>query len=131
MDSMPETTAEDVADDFQIEREALGPALALANTAKAAAAIAASHLAKKLCPCASAQKRATIEPGRAPRATTLEALAKLKGVVRPDGTVAAGNASGVNDGACALLLANGKKGRPASTDLVALAPAWSAWPWPA
>jgi acetyl-CoA C-acetyltransferase len=41
-----------------------------------------------------------------PRATTLESLAKLKGVVRPDGTVTAGNASGVNDGACALLLAN-------------------------
>ena len=41
-----------------------------------------------------------------PRATTLEALAKLKGVVKPDGTVTAGNASGVNDGACAVLLAS-------------------------
>ena len=48
-----------------------------------------------------------------PRETSLEALAKLKGVVRPDGTVTAGNASGVNDGACALLLAS-ERGRPST-----------------
>ena len=47
-----------------------------------------------------------VERDEHPRATTLEALAKLKGVVRPDGTVTAGNASGVNDGACALLIAS-------------------------
>ena len=63
-----------------------------------------------------------------PRDTSLEALAKLKGVVRPDGTVTAGNASGVNDGACALLLAD--EATPPST-ASRRAPAWSAWPPPA
>ena len=107
IDSMPET-AENVADDFQIEREAQDR-MALASQQKAAAAIAAGHLAREIAGVTIAQKKGepiTVLQDEHPRATTLETLAKLKGVVRPDGTVTAGNASGVNDGACALLLAN-------------------------
>ncbi|WP_212644832.1 3-oxoadipyl-CoA thiolase [Delftia sp. PE138] len=107
VDSMPET-AENVADDFKIEREAQDR-MALASQQKAAAAIAAGYLAKEIVPVSIAQKKGdaiVVSQDEHPRATTIEALAKLKGVVRPDGTVTAGNASGVNDGACALLLAN-------------------------
>lgn len=107
VDSMPET-AENVADDFRIEREAQDR-MTLASQEKAAAAIAAGHLAREIVPVSIAQKKGdpiVVSQDEHPRATTIEALAKLKGVVRPDGTVTAGNASGVNDGACALLLAN-------------------------
>lgn len=107
VDSMPET-AENVADDFKIEREAQDR-MALASQEKAAAAIAAGYLAKEIVPVSIAQKKGdpvVFSQDEHPRATTIEALTKLKGVVRPDGTVTAGNASGVNDGACALLLAN-------------------------
>jgi 3-oxoadipyl-CoA thiolase len=107
VDSMPET-AENVADDFKIEREAQDR-MALASQQKAAAAIAAGYLAKEIVAVSIAQKKGDpiiVSQDEHPRATTIEALAKLKGVVRPDGTVTAGNASGVNDGACALLLAN-------------------------
>ncbi|MDR3067441.1 MAG: 3-oxoadipyl-CoA thiolase [Comamonas sp.] len=107
VDSMPET-AENVADDFRIEREAQDR-MALASQEKAAAAIAAGHLAREIVPVSIAQKKGdpiVVSQDEHPRATTIEALARLKGVVRPDGTVTAGNASGVNDGACALLLAN-------------------------
>lgn len=107
VDSMPET-AENVADDFKIEREAQDR-MALASQQKAAAAIAAGYLAKEIVNVTIPQKKGdaiVVSQDEHPRATTLEALAKLKGVVRPDGTVTAGNASGVNDGACALLLAN-------------------------
>ncbi|MDH1902822.1 3-oxoadipyl-CoA thiolase [Comamonas aquatica] len=107
VDSMPET-AENVADDFKIEREAQDR-MALASQQKAAAAIAAGYLAQEIVHVTIPQKKGdaiVVSQDEHPRATTLEALAKLKGVVRPDGTVTAGNASGVNDGACALLLAN-------------------------
>ena len=107
VDSMPET-AENVADDFKIERAAQDR-MALASQQKAAAAIAAGHLAREIVPVTIPQKKGdpiVVSQDEHPRATTLEALAKLKGVVRPDGSVTAGNASGVNDGACALLLAN-------------------------
>lgn len=107
VDSMPET-AENVADDFKIEREAQDR-MALASQQKAAAAIAAGYLAQEIVNVTIPQKKSDaiiVSQDEHPRATTLEALAKLKGVVRPDGTVTAGNASGVNDGACALLLAN-------------------------
>jgi acetyl-CoA acetyltransferase family protein len=63
----------------------------------------------EICPVTLPQKKGepiVVSQDEHPRATSLEALAKLKGVVTPDGTVTAGNASGVNDGACALLLAN-------------------------
>lgn len=112
VDSMPET-AENVADDFRIERAAQDR-MALASQQKAAAAIAAGYLAKEIVPVSIAQKKGDpviVSQDEHPRATTLEALAKLKGVVRPDGTVTAGNASGVNDGACALLLANEEAAR--------------------
>ncbi|MFG0673666.1 3-oxoadipyl-CoA thiolase [Delftia sp. WSY_7] len=112
VDSMPET-AENVADDFKIEREAQDR-MALASQQKAAAAIAAGYLAKEIVSVSIAQKKGdaiVVSQDEHPRTTTIEALAKLKGVVRPDGTVTAGNASGVNDGACALLLANEEAAR--------------------
>jgi len=107
VDSMPET-AENVAVDFQIEREAQD-LMAYNSQLRAAAAIKAGHLAREICPVVIPQKKGdpvVVDTDEHPRATTLEALAKLKGVVRPDGSVTAGNASGVNDGACALLLAD-------------------------
>ena len=112
VDSMPET-AENVDDDFRIEREAQDR-MALASQQKAAAAIAAGHLAQEIVPVTIAQKKGdpiVVSQDEHPRATTLEALAKLKGVVREGGTVTAGNASGVNDGACALLLASEEAAR--------------------
>jgi len=107
VDSMPET-AENVAVDYKIERAAQDK-MALASQQKAAAAIAAGHLAREIVPVHIAQKKGdaiVVDTDEHPRATTLEKLAALKGVVRPDGSVTAGNASGVNDGACALLLAD-------------------------
>ncbi|MDO9202321.1 MAG: acetyl-CoA C-acyltransferase, partial [Hydrogenophaga sp.] len=107
VDSMPET-AENVATDFKIERDAQDR-MALASQTKAVAAIQAGHLAREICAVTIPQKKGdalVVDTDEHPRSTTLEALAKLKGVVRPDGTVTAGTASGVNDGACALLLAD-------------------------
>ena len=107
VDSMPET-AENVAQEFGIERAAQDR-MALASQSKALAAQQAGHLAREIVPVHIAQKKGetlVVDQDEHPRATSLEALARLKGVVRPDGTVTAGNASGVNDGACALLLAD-------------------------
>ncbi len=107
VDSMPET-AENVATDFKIEREAQDR-MALNSQLRAVAAQQAGHLAREICPVSIPQKKGDaliVDTDEHPRATSIEALAKLKGVVRPDGTVTAGNASGVNDGACALLLAD-------------------------
>ncbi|SFD45528.1 3-oxoadipyl-CoA thiolase [Paracidovorax konjaci] len=107
VDSMPET-AENVADDHGIEREAQDR-MALASQQKAVAAQRAGHLAREITPVTIAQKKGdaiVVDQDEHPRETSLEALAKLKGVVREGGTVTAGNASGVNDGACALLLAD-------------------------
>ena len=107
VDSMPET-AENVATDFKIEREAQDR-MALASQQKAVAAQQAGCFDAEITPVTIAQKKGdpvVVSQDEHPRATSLEALAKLKGVVRPDGTVTAGNASGVNDGSCALLLAS-------------------------
>src|SRR5690554_7368734 len=107
IDSMPET-AENVAQDFGIEREAQDR-MALASQEKAAAAQKAGILAEEITPVEVPQRKGDpviVKDDEHPRQTSLEALARLKGVVRPDGTVTAGNASGVNDGACALLLAD-------------------------
>ena len=107
VDAMPET-AENVATDFGIGREAQDR-MALASQTKAVAAQQAGHLAREICAVTIAQKKGdalVVEQDEHPRETSLEALARLKGIVRPDGTVTAGNASGVNDGACALLLAD-------------------------
>ena len=107
VDSMPET-AENVATDYKIEREAQDK-MALNSQMKAVAAQKAGHLAREITPVTIAQKKGdavVVDKDEHPRETSMESLAKLKGVVRPDGTVTAGNASGVNDGSCALLLAN-------------------------
>ncbi len=107
VDSMPET-AENVATDYGIEREAQDR-MAFASQRNAVAAQQAGHLAREITPVSIAQKKGDaliVDTDEHPRSTSMEALAKLKGVVRPDGTVTAGNASGVNDGACALLLAD-------------------------
>jgi len=107
VDSMPET-AENVANDFGIEREAQDR-MALASQLKAVAAQQSGFFDAEITPVTIAQKKGDpiiVSKDEHPRETSLEALARLKGVVRPDGSVTAGNASGVNDGACALLLAS-------------------------
>ena len=107
VDSMPET-AENVAVEFKIEREAQD-LMAMNSQLRAVAAQQAGHLAREITPVLIPQKKGdplVVDSDEHPRPTSLEALAKLKPIVRPDGTVTAGNASGVNDGACALLLAN-------------------------
>ena len=108
VDSMPET-AENVATDFNINR-ADQDAFALRSQQRWAAAQAAGFFDGEISPVSIPQKKGdpvVVSADEHPRPeTTAEALAKLKGVVRPDGTVTAGNASGVNDGACALLLAS-------------------------
>jgi 3-oxoadipyl-CoA thiolase len=107
VDSMPET-AENVATDFKIEREAQDR-MALASQMKAVAAQKAGFFDAEITPVTIAQKKGdpiVISKDEHPRETSMETLAKLKGVVRPDGTVTAGNASGVNDGAVAMILAS-------------------------
>jgi acetyl-CoA C-acetyltransferase len=109
VDSMPET-AENVAQDFNISRGDQD-LMALASQIKAIAAQEAGWLDGEIAPVAVPQKKGdlvVVSRDEHPRQTTLEALAKLNPVVRPDGSVTAGNASGVNDGACALLLASEK-----------------------
>ena len=106
VDAMPET-AENVATDYNISR-ADQDLFAAASQAKAAAAQQNGIFAHEITPVMVPQKKGetlAVSQDEHPRLTSIEALAKLKGVVRPDGTVTAGNASGVNDGACALLLA--------------------------
>ncbi|WP_205191746.1 3-oxoadipyl-CoA thiolase [Burkholderia sp. LMG 13014] len=107
VDSMPET-AENVAVDYNISR-ADQDLFALRSQQKAARAQQDGTLAEEIVAVTIPQKKGdpvVVSRDEHPRETSLEALAKLKGVVRPDGSVTAGNASGVNDGACALLLAN-------------------------
>jgi 3-oxoadipyl-CoA thiolase len=107
VDSMPET-AENVADDFKVSREDQD-LFAWRSQAKAAAAQKAGYFAAEIVPVAVPQRKGDalhVTVDEHPRETTLEALAKLKPVVRPGGSVTAGNASGVNDGACAVLLAS-------------------------
>ncbi len=112
VDSMPET-AENVAVDYQIS-SADQDAFAVASQNKAAAAQANGVLAEEIVPVSVPQKKGetvTVLQDEHPRSTSVEALAKLKGVVTPEGSVTAGNASGVNDGACALLLADEEHAR--------------------
>ncbi len=107
VDSMPET-AENVATEFGIEREAQDR-MALRSQQRALAAQNSGFFDAEIVPVTIAQKKGdpiVVSRDEHPRETTYEALARLKGVVRADGTVTAGNASGVNDGACALLLAD-------------------------
>ena len=107
VDAMPET-AENVATDYNISREDQDK-MALGSQLKAVAAQKAGYLDAEITPVIIAQKKGdaiVVSRDEHPRETSMESLARLKGVVRPDGTVTAGNASGVNDGACALLLAD-------------------------
>ncbi len=106
-DSMPET-AENVADDYKVNREDQD-LFALRSQEKAAAAQANGQLAEEIVAVSIAQRKGDpiiVDKDEHPRATTLEKLASLRPIVRADGTVTAGNASGVNDGACAILLAS-------------------------
>ncbi|GAB3489682.1 3-oxoadipyl-CoA thiolase [Curvibacter fontanus] len=106
-DSMPET-AENVADEYKINREDQDK-MALASQLKAVAAQKAGYFDAEITPVSIAQKKGdaiVVSRDEHPRETSMEALAKLKPIVREGGTVTAGNASGVNDGACALLLAS-------------------------
>jgi 3-oxoadipyl-CoA thiolase len=107
VDSMPET-AENVATDYKVSREDQD-AFAVRSQQKASRAQKDGTLAQEIVPVSIAQKKGDpvlVSQDEHPRETSMEALARLKGVVRPDGTVTAGNASGVNDGAAALLLAD-------------------------
>jgi acetyl-CoA C-acetyltransferase len=107
VDSMPET-AENVAAEFGIDRAAQDR-MALASQLKAVAAQQSGFFDAEIVPVTLPQKKGepvVVSRDEHPRETHLDALAKLKPIVRPDGTVTAGNASGVNDGACALLLAS-------------------------
>jgi acetyl-CoA acyltransferase len=107
VDAMPET-AENVATDYKVSRTDQD-LFAVASQNKAAAAQKNGILAQEITPVVIQQKKGdpvTVSQDEHPRATSVDALAKLKPIVRPDGTVTAGNASGVNDGACALLLAS-------------------------
>jgi 3-oxoadipyl-CoA thiolase len=107
VDPMPQT-ADNVADDYKVSR-ADQDAFALRSQQRTAAAQAAGFFAEEIVPVRVAHKKgeAVVEHDEHPRAdTTLEALTKLKPVNGPDKTVTAGNASGVNDGAAALILAS-------------------------
>jgi acetyl-CoA C-acetyltransferase len=108
VDSMPET-AQNVADDFNISR-ADQDLFALRSQTRAARAQQDGTLAQEIFPVMLPQKKGdpvAFDVDEHPRLSSLETLARLKGVVRIDGSVTAANASGINDGACALLLASG------------------------
>jgi acetyl-CoA acyltransferase len=107
VDSMPET-AENVADDYHVSREDQD-AFAVRSQARASAAQANGRLAREITPVTIPQRKGdaiVVDKDEHPRATTMDALAKLRPIVRPDGTITAGNASGVNDGAAALIIAS-------------------------
>jgi acetyl-CoA acetyltransferase family protein len=106
-DTMP-STGENVAEEFRVSREDQD-AFALRSQEKAAAAQANGRLAAEIVPVEILQRKGDpviVDKDEHPRSTSMEALAKLKPIVRPDGTVTAGNASGVNDGAAALIIAS-------------------------
>lgn len=112
VDSMPET-GENVATEWKVSREDQD-AFALASQQKAAEAQANGRLAAEIAPVAIPQKKGdaiVFDRDEHPRATSADALAKLKSVVRHDGTVTAGNASGLNDGAAAMLIASNAAAR--------------------
>lgn len=107
VDSMPET-AENVAEDFKISREDQD-AFALRSQTRAAAAISSGRLSREITPVTIPQRKGdprVVDTDEHPRATTLDKLAALRAPFRSGGSVTAGNASGVNDGAAALVLAS-------------------------
>jgi len=106
-DTMP-STGENVAQEFQVSREDQD-AFALRSQQRAAAAQANGRLAAEIVAVEIPQRKGEpllVDRDEHPRATSMEALAKLRPIVRPDGTVTAGNASGINDGAAALIIAS-------------------------
>ena len=112
VDSMPET-AENVADEFGVDRDDQD-AMALRSQLRAVEAQKRGFFDAEITPVTIPQKKGdalVVSKDEHPRETSLEALAKLKPIVRPGGTITAGNASGVNDGACALLLASAAAAR--------------------
>jgi acetyl-CoA acetyltransferase family protein len=107
IDSMPET-AENVAEDYQVTREEQDR-FAAESQRRAAAALANGRLAAEIVPVTIPQRKGdpiVVDRDEHPRDTSIEALAKLRPIVKPDGTVTAGNASGVNDGAAAIIVAS-------------------------
>ncbi len=128
VDSMAET-AENVAADFGIGRDDQDR-FALASQQKAAAAIAAGRLAEEIVAVAVPQRRGdavVVDTDEHPRAdSTFEALAKLRPIVRTEGTVTAGNASGINDGACAVLIASERAVEAHGLRRMARIKAWAA-----
>jgi 3-oxoadipyl-CoA thiolase len=127
IDSMAET-AENVADDFDVGRDDQDR-FALASQRKAAAAMAAGRLANEIVPVTVPQRRGdpvVVDADEHPRAdSSLESLAKLRPIVRPEGTVTAGNASGINDGACALILASESAVRTQQLEPLVRVVAWA------
>ncbi len=128
IDSMAET-AENVADDFDISREDQD-AFALRSQQRAEAAIGSGVLAEEIVPVTVPQRRGdsvVVDTDEHPRpASTIEALAKLKPIVRSGGSVTAGNASGINDGACALLVASADAAGRHGLEPLARVVAWAA-----
>ncbi len=127
IDSMAET-AENIADDCGVSREDQDQ-FALRSQHKAAAAIAAGRFDDEIVSVTIPQRRGdpvNVDTDQHPRAdSTLEGLTKLKPIVRADGTVTAGNASGINDGACALLLASESAAKDQGLEPLARVVAWS------
>jgi 3-oxoadipyl-CoA thiolase len=128
VDSMAET-AENVATDYAISREDQDQ-FALRSQQRSAAAMSAGRLAEEIAPVPVAQRRGDaiqVDTDEHPRAdSTIEALAKLRPIVRADGTVTAGNASGINDGACALLIASDSALKDHGLEPIARIVAWVA-----
>jgi 3-oxoadipyl-CoA thiolase len=127
IDSMAET-AENVADDFNVSREDQDQ-FALRSQHKAEAAIASGVFSDEIVPVTVKQRlgdAVTVEIDEHPRpGSTIEGLAKLKSIVRADGTITAGNASGINDGACALLVASEAAANEHRLEPVARVVAWA------
>ena len=116
-DTMP-STAENVADEFQVSREDQDR-FAQASQERAAAAQASGRFAAEIVAVEIAQRKGDpvrVDRDEHPRLTSLDALARLKPIVRKDGTVTAGNASGVNDGAAALIIASRRSGQASRPD---------------
>jgi acetyl-CoA acetyltransferase family protein len=128
IDSMAET-AENVAADCAISREDQDQ-FALRSQHRAAAAMSAGRLAEEIVPVPVEQRRGDaiqVDTDEHPRAdTSIDALAKLRPIVRADGTVTAGNASGINDGACALLIASDRAMKDHGLTPMARIVAWAA-----
>lgn len=128
VDSMAET-AENVADDFKVTR-ADQDQFALRSQQRAEAAMAAGNFDREIIPVSIPQRKGdpvVASRDEHPRAgSTMEGLAKLRPIVRPDGTITAGNASGINDGACALLLASESAVKDHDLQALARVVAWAA-----